>query len=334
MNNLDAASFAWKCSLCDQGILRDAALSDDQILVPGANTDLPIILRLRIVSSCLAKAGTRNAVRASQAKKAAAASRRILDLKAGKQGDHNVEAVCIPRFGQLKKRRHSQTVLFCRKCFCTAPSVAKISGILCVARSRNRGSQPKAFLARLKAARETTRPSCLLAPSACLESSMLPRLLPTLRPRLRPGMRLRQLLGLFKVTQVSVVRFATSVLAAVAFGPPTLPLRRAPASPPPLGTSSVTRGSNPLCRSRVKAGLLLPPATHSTSRPMRCYSPGAQIPCLPVLLLFPSRAHDGARWTQAWHTKHTHFSWTYEHSFDISRSCWPGCVAFAENSHP
>ena len=160
----ELSAFAWRCPFCSQGIIKDSELSGDQLLRARRIHRAQMHPKAAIGRFLLGQAGTRNAPRATQAKQAAATARRLLDLKSGKQGDHEVEAVRIPRFGKPKKKRVSAMVIVCTKCLCTAPTVAKISKSLCIGGTgRNRNSSRRKFLARLKEASQGDHAPDLLA---------------------------------------------------------------------------------------------------------------------------------------------------------------------------
>lgn len=101
-----------------------------------------------------------NSAKATLAKISAGVAQRLLDLKAGKQGDHDVIFLKFPPFKEKVKRL---TVIhpFCKKCSARAVSIAQIAKIPCNV-SRRGGPGRQLLIRRVRAAvNDVTLPDAL-----------------------------------------------------------------------------------------------------------------------------------------------------------------------------
>lgn len=141
-----SAKCVWKCPLCHLGILPSVKPSVRYSLrIEHHKTDHPDadakLFRLR-----RSVAGVK---KATVAKLSAGVAKRLLDIKAGKQGDHQVIFLSIPCTGNETKKRNGVTRVACAKCTALAPSVAGLAAFSCVGEKRA-GPKRGQLLARMR----------------------------------------------------------------------------------------------------------------------------------------------------------------------------------------
>ena len=90
-----------------------------------------------------------NIKKATVAKVSAGVAKRLLEIKAGKQGDHQVVFLSIPCTGNETKKRNGLTRVACAKCTALAQSVAGLAAISCEGEKRA-GPKRGQLLARMR----------------------------------------------------------------------------------------------------------------------------------------------------------------------------------------
>ena len=147
----------WKCPLCNMGMPPNITDCDTsyRLRKEHAQQQHPTAKRSRFFLPT-----PNNSAKATLAKISAGVAQRLLDLKAGKQGDHDVIFLKFPPFKEKVKRL---TVIhpFCKKCSATAVSIAQIAKIPCNV-SRRGGPGRQLLIRRVRAAvNDVTLPDAL-----------------------------------------------------------------------------------------------------------------------------------------------------------------------------
>ena len=140
----------WKCPLCSLGM--PPSYSGDQrgkIRKEHGLTSHPTADQ-KIFQINKSVACRPNAVKASLAKISAGIAKRLVDIKAGKQGDHEVQFLPLPpNNDKRKKKRGFLNCIFCKKCRAIASSIKLIAKVRCDCRNRA-GPKRAQLLARLR----------------------------------------------------------------------------------------------------------------------------------------------------------------------------------------
>ena len=139
---------SWKCPLCASGVPKTVSDVDVHYRMRLAHRDRchPRAKRQRFVR---ARGSSANARKATIAKTAAGLARRMVDLKAGEQGEHDCEILQLPHVGKGKAVRRFHNKLFCKKCKALASSVKKLSSVRCDASFKG-GPKRKQLIASLQ----------------------------------------------------------------------------------------------------------------------------------------------------------------------------------------
>ena len=139
---------SWKCPLCASGVPKTVSDVDMHYRMRLAHRDRchPRAKRQRFVR---ARGSSANARKATIAKTAAGLARRMVDLKAGEQGEHDCEILQLPHVGKGKAVRRFHNKLFCKKCKALASSVKKLSSVRCDASFKG-GPKRKQLIASLQ----------------------------------------------------------------------------------------------------------------------------------------------------------------------------------------
>ena len=121
---------SWKCPLCNSGVPRTVSNKDVQYKMRLAHRDRchPKARREQFLR---ARGNIANARRATIAKTSAGLARKMVDLKAGEQGEHECEILQLPYVGKGKAVRRFHNQLFCKKCKYLACSARLMSRVRC-----------------------------------------------------------------------------------------------------------------------------------------------------------------------------------------------------------
>ena len=141
-----SAKCVWKCPLCNLGILPSVkpsvrySLRIEHHKIDHPDADARLFRLRRSVA---------NIKKATVAKVSAGVAKRLLEIKAGKQGDHQVVFLSIPCTGNETKKRNGLTRVACAKCTALAQSVAGLAAISCEGEKRA-GPKRGQLLARMR----------------------------------------------------------------------------------------------------------------------------------------------------------------------------------------
>eukprot|EP00439_Symbiodinium_sp_Y106_P005972 s12747_g1.t1 len=147
----------WKCPCCELCLLAGAAASYDQayaVRLRHWEKAHPSELRERFIVLVPPEVSRSNAARATRAVRAAAQSRRMLDLKAA-PGPHTVQHVTLPWYAKPgKQARRTCNRALCTCCGQLEDSLKKLNRLPCEPLTATRGPGRRGLRARLAALRD------------------------------------------------------------------------------------------------------------------------------------------------------------------------------------
>lgn len=134
----------WKCPHCNLGIPPHvpAKARSDARLQHGRNKH-PDVDQKDFHAAPDPERVRANSKKATLAKIAAGVAKRLLEFKAGKQGDHDTVFLELPYTGKTRSYRNSARFIYCKKCTALAESTAAIANIKCNVKSRSGASRAR-----------------------------------------------------------------------------------------------------------------------------------------------------------------------------------------------